>query len=87
MSRINDAVSRILTAKFDLGLFERPWTNRSQIDEIGSRAHRALARKAVQKSQVLLKNSRGTLPLRRARRCTSPEATPTTSATRPAAGH
>ncbi len=65
MSRINDAVSRILTAKFDLGLFERPWTNRSQIDDIGSRAHRALARKAVQKSQVLLKNSHGTLPLRR----------------------
>ena len=64
MSRINDAVSRILAAKFDLGLFERPWTNRSQIDDIGSRAHRALARKAVQKSQVLLKNSHGTLPLR-----------------------
>jgi beta-glucosidase len=63
-SRIDDAVSRILTAKFDLGLFERPWTNRSQIDRIGSAGHRSVARKAVQESQVLLKNSHGTLPLR-----------------------
>jgi beta-glucosidase len=63
MSRIDDAVSRILAAKFDLGLFEHPWTNRSQIDSIGSPAHRAVARKAVQESQVLLKNSHGTLPL------------------------
>jgi beta-glucosidase len=64
MARIDDAVSRILTAKFKLGLFEHPWTNRSKIDSIGSSAHRAVARRAVQESQVLLKNSRGTLPLR-----------------------
>ena len=38
MSRINDAVSRILAAKFDLGLFEHPWTNRRHIDDIGSKA-------------------------------------------------
>ncbi len=63
MARIDDAVSRILTAKYKLGLFEHPWTNRSHIDDVGSPAHRAVARKAVQKSQVLLKNSRGTLPL------------------------
>jgi beta-glucosidase len=62
-ARIDDAVSRILTAKFKLGLFEHPWTNRSHIDDVGSPAHRAVARKAVQESQVLLKNSRGTLPL------------------------
>jgi beta-glucosidase len=62
-SRINDAVRRILTAKFELGLFEHPFTNRSHIDDIGSAAHRAVARKAVAESQVLLKNAGGTLPL------------------------
>jgi beta-glucosidase len=63
MSRIDDAVSRILTAKFELGLFEHPFTDRSNLDEIGSPAHRAVARKAVRKSQVLLRNEGGTLPL------------------------
>jgi beta-glucosidase len=62
-SRINDAVRRILTAKFKLGLFEHPFTYRTHIDDIGSPAHRALARQAVVESQVLLKNAHGTLPL------------------------
>jgi beta-glucosidase len=65
MSRIDDAVSRILKAKFDLGLFEHPFTNRSRIDQIGSPAHRAVARQAVRESQVLLKNEDATLPLKR----------------------
>ena len=65
MSRIDDAVSRILTKKFQLGLFEHPFTDRSEIGKIGSAAHRAIARRAVAESQVLLKNNRGTLPLRR----------------------
>ena len=63
MSRINDAVSRILAVKFQLGLFEKPFTDRSNIDTIGSAAHRKLARKAVAQSQVLLKNRGRTLPL------------------------
>ena len=63
MSRIDDAVSRILTAKFELGLFEHPFTDRRNIDTIGSRAHRRVARQAVAESQVLLKNRQGTLPL------------------------
>ena len=63
MSRIDDAVSRILTAKFDLGLFEHPFTDRRNIDKIGSKAHRKVARRAVAESQVLLKNRQGTLPL------------------------
>jgi beta-glucosidase len=64
MSRIDDAVSRILTKKFELGLFEHPFTDRTHLPDIGDAAHRAVARKAVQESQVLLKNSRSTLPIR-----------------------
>ena len=76
----------ILTKKFELGLFEHPYTDRAHLDEVGSPAHRAVARQAVAKSQVLLKNKHGTLPLRQDATSTSPAATPTTSATRPAAG-
>lgn len=65
VSRINDAVSRILTKKFELGLFESPYTNRSRIGDVGSAEHRALARYAVSASQVLLKNAGGVLPLRK----------------------
>ncbi|WP_227467134.1 glycoside hydrolase family 3 protein [Nocardioides lijunqiniae] len=64
MSRIDDAVSRILTAKFELGLFERPMTDRTNIRTIGSAAHRRVARQAVAQSQVLLRNKQRTLPLR-----------------------
>jgi beta-glucosidase len=64
MSRIDDAVSRILKEKFELGLFEHPFTDRTHIDEIGSSQHRALARRAVAASQVLLRNEHRTLPLR-----------------------
>lgn len=61
--RIDDAVSRILTAKFELGLFEHPFTDRRHLDEIGSPAHRRVAREAVAMSQVLLRNEDRTLPL------------------------
>jgi len=64
MSRIDDAVSRILTKKFELGLFEHPYTDRTNLPDIGSPAHRAVARKAVAESQVLLKNARHALPIR-----------------------
>jgi beta-glucosidase len=63
MSRIDDAVARILKAKFDLGLFEHPLTDRSNIDQVGSKAHRAVARRAVAESQVLLRNKQETLPI------------------------
>ena len=63
MARIDDAVSRILTKKFELGLFEHPYTDRTNLPDIGSPAHRAVARKAVAKSQVLLKNARHALPI------------------------
>jgi beta-glucosidase len=67
MSRINDAVSRILRVKFEMGLFEHPFTDRTHIAEIGSAEHRAVARRAVSESQVLLKNRDDLLPLRRGR--------------------
>jgi beta-glucosidase-like glycosyl hydrolase len=62
-SRIDDAVRRILTQKFALGLFEQPFTDRSTQDQILSAEHRAVAREATAKSQVLLKNADNILPL------------------------
>lgn len=63
MTRIDDAVRRILRVKFALGLFDaaRPWEGRANV--LGSPAHRALAREAVAKTLVLLKND-GVLPLK-----------------------
>jgi beta-glucosidase len=63
MRRIDDAVSRILRAKFELGLFERPFASTDDLGVVGSRRHRALAREAAARSQVLLKNDGGALPL------------------------
>lgn len=61
--RLDDAVRRILRVKFRLGLFEaaRPYEGRLEL--LGSATHRALAREAVRKSLVLLKND-GVLPIR-----------------------
>jgi beta-glucosidase len=63
MSRIDDAVARVLTQKFELGLFEHPFTDRSNMGQIGDAAHRAVAAKAAAASQVLLKNAHHILPL------------------------
>ncbi len=62
-SRIDDAVRRILTKKVELGLFEKPLTDRSLTGTVGSPSHRALAREAVRRSLVLLKNRSGLLPI------------------------
>lgn len=64
MARIDDAVRRILTIKFRLGLFERPFGDPSLLAGIGSAEHRAVARQAVRESQVLLVNRNDVLPLR-----------------------
>jgi beta-glucosidase len=62
-ARIDDATRRILTVKFNLGLFEKPYSDPSLLATVGSDAHRSLARQAVAKSLVLLKNDNQTLPL------------------------
>ncbi|CAL9775542.1 unnamed protein product [Musa acuminata subsp. burmannicoides] len=56
MSRIDDAVRRILRVKFALGLFDKPLADHSLADQLGKKEHRELAREAVRKSLVLLKN-------------------------------
>jgi beta-glucosidase len=58
MSRIDDAVRRILRVKFTMGLFENPLADYSLVKQLGSQEHRELAREAVRKSLVLLKNGK-----------------------------
>ncbi len=68
IERIDDAVGRILRVKSAIGLFDRPrpWARRGSNDlAFGSAEHREVAREAVRKSLVLLKNGRGVLPLQR----------------------
>src|SRR5262249_11664200 len=64
MARINDAVSRILTKKSRPGLSDHPYRDRRYLNQVGSPQHRAVARRAVSESQVLLKNAGNALPLR-----------------------
>jgi beta-glucosidase len=64
MARIDDAVRRILRVKVKLGLFEQGRPLEGRIELLGSPEHRALAREAVRKSMVLLKNNGGVLPIR-----------------------
>jgi len=63
IERINSAVRQILKVKFEMGLFEHPYSDPSLIEKVGSKEHRAVAREAVAQSLVLLKNEGDLLPL------------------------
>ncbi len=63
MTRIDDAVQRILTVRFEMGLFEHPLDAPALLNLVGTDDHRALARQAVRESLVLLKNQNQSLPL------------------------
>lgn len=62
-ARLDDAVRRILRVKAKLGVFDRDRALEGRTDVLGSPDHRGLAREAVRKSLVLLKND-GVLPIR-----------------------
>lgn len=62
-ARIDDAVRRILTVKFQMGLFDNRPTDPAFTASIGSAEHRQVARDCVRQSLVLLKNENSILPL------------------------
>ena len=64
MDRIDDAVKRILTLKYELDLFKNPVTDYKDYTDFGSKKHHQLAYKAASESITLLKNSDNILPLK-----------------------
>ena len=68
MSRIDDAVRRILRAKYRLGLFDKPNTGGKGFEKFGSDEHARKALLAAEESEVLLKNEGNILPLAKGRK-------------------
>lgn len=64
MSRVDDAVRRILTVKFEMGLFEHATGEAVDLAAVGATEHRALAREAAARGMVLLRNENAALPIR-----------------------
>jgi beta-glucosidase len=64
-SRLNDAVARVLRAKFELGLFEHPYVTESTVSPEEGKNNKAIARQAARESFVLLKNEGHILPISR----------------------
>ena len=63
-ARLDDAVRRILRVKYKLGLFPEGHVDRSVVKAVGAPEHLAVAREAVAKSLVLLKNNGSILPIK-----------------------
>lgn len=63
-ARLDDAVRRILRVKYKLGLFPEGHVDRSIVKAVGTPEHLAVAREAVAKSLVLLKNNGSVLPIK-----------------------
>ncbi len=68
--RVDDAVRRILTVKFKMGLFDDPYLDQIDIGVtgLGGAEGRALAKRLAEESQVLLKNEGGVLPFKPAQK-------------------
>ncbi len=65
---LDTAVARVLTAKFQAGLFENPYVDPAQAEAVSNTPeHQAVALEAARQSIVLLKNDKGLLPLDRKR--------------------
>lgn len=62
-ARVDDAVRRILRAKFQMKVFEEPFADPKLTAKVGSPEHREVARQCVRESLVVLKNQGGVLPL------------------------
>jgi beta-glucosidase len=63
MSRIDDAVRRILSVKFEMEIAKNLYADKALTRNVGSKEHREVARQAVRQSLVLLKNENDLLPL------------------------
>ena len=63
--RINDAVARVIRAKFELGLFEQPYVPEDKIQQSLTASHKNIARQASRESIVLLKNEKSVLPIKK----------------------
>ncbi len=66
--RIDEAVLRILTVKYEIGLFDRPLPGVGLAEQVGGDEHRALGAEAAAKSVVLLETGPGLLPLPKSER-------------------
>ncbi len=65
MTRIDDAVRRVLRLKYRLGLFDNPYWSRTQYPEFGSKKNSDIAKAAADEAIILLKNQNNVLPLRK----------------------
>jgi beta-glucosidase len=63
MSRIDEAVSRILRVKYMLGLFDQPYPNKNLIPRVATEASQQVNLQAAQEAMTLVKNDRNMLPL------------------------